>query len=526
MIRIRDTMPCKYCNKEVSKTNIQKHYLSIKCKEKQTQLKNNNKPEEEQIVNDSNSSSCTTSEDDEILQLLNKNCNENEKEMFIKNYNLYQIYKNNKDDCVIDLDNIWQWLGFTRKDNAKRRLIDKFKENIDYVIIKKYDSLLRSEESSKSEKYEQILMKINTFKKFCMVASTTKSTEIYDYYIKMEDVINNYNNKQANISNNGELLNDDRLLQLLNENFNDDEQQLFINQFKIFLEHGDDETKYIIDLDNIWQWLGFAEKRNAKTLLLNNFNKYEDYRLFVFKDEKSFGRPKEQILMNVNTFKELCTLASTDKAKQIRKYYIKMESVYNKYLKEKLTVYNNITNEYNKIIQDKDNKLIEYNNITQDKDKIIQEKNNQIAQLQLTNTQFNEKKKVKYEEVEKTEYVYVFSTDKPNAYKIGKSKNPDIRKKSLQTGQIDDINILYKFKTYDTSPLEGCVHNILDEHRCKCKREYFDCTLDHIINMINILGTIINTLKSCNDGIELNGIIEEINKKLSIMNINNINFNT
>jgi len=260
-------------------------------------------PEEENQLTNYN-----ISDDDEILILLNKNCNENEKEMFIKSYNLYKLYKNNKDDYIIDLDNIWQWLGFSLKANAKRQFISKFKENIDYIVF------IRSDEQTGINKKEQILMKINTFKKFCMVASTTKSTEIYDCYIKTEDIINNYYNKQVNISNNRELLNDDRLLQLLNEKFNDEEQQLFITQFKLYLDYGDDETKYIIDLDNIWQWLGFTEKRNAKNLLINNFNSPHNYILFVFKDEKSFGRPKEQILMNVNTFKKFCMVASTTKS--------------------------------------------------------------------------------------------------------------------------------------------------------------------------------------------------------------------
>ena len=39
--------------------------------------------------------------------------------------------------------------------------------------------------------------------------------------------------------------------------------------------------------------------------------------------------------MTPNTFKQLCVLANTEKGKQVRLYYIKMESVMMKYLKEK-----------------------------------------------------------------------------------------------------------------------------------------------------------------------------------------------
>ena len=36
-------------------------------------------------------------------------------------------------DFVIDFDSVWKWLGFTRKDNAKRLLDKFFVVNIDYM---------------------------------------------------------------------------------------------------------------------------------------------------------------------------------------------------------------------------------------------------------------------------------------------------------------------------------------------------------------------------------------------------------
>ena len=41
-----------------------------------------------------------------------------------------------KKDFVIDFDNVWKWLRFTRKDHAKRLLEKNFTIDIDYQVIK------------------------------------------------------------------------------------------------------------------------------------------------------------------------------------------------------------------------------------------------------------------------------------------------------------------------------------------------------------------------------------------------------
>jgi hypothetical protein len=40
-----------------------------------------------------------------------------------------------KGTFVIDFNDVWKWIGFTRKDHAKRLLIKLFVENIDYRIL-------------------------------------------------------------------------------------------------------------------------------------------------------------------------------------------------------------------------------------------------------------------------------------------------------------------------------------------------------------------------------------------------------
>ena len=84
--------------------------------------------------------------------------------------------------------------------------------------------------------------------------------------------------------------------------------------------------------------IGFANKGNAKRTLENNFTKDEDYKSSFLPTEKREigGSLNEQIMLNVDTFKSLCMLAKTDKGKEIRKYYVKLENIYNELMKEEI----------------------------------------------------------------------------------------------------------------------------------------------------------------------------------------------
>lgn len=132
--------------------------------------------------------------------------------------------------------------------------------------------------------------------------------------------------------------NDDQLTTMLSEALEGDDKQQFIINFQLYLSYGSDNTKYVIDLDRVWEWLGFATKGNAKKVLAKHFEKNVDYlsnTLIQIDKRVHGGQNKEQILLNVDTFKAFCMLCNTEKGKQTRRYYTKMESVFFKYLEEK-----------------------------------------------------------------------------------------------------------------------------------------------------------------------------------------------
>ena len=160
-----------------------------------------------------------------------------------------------------------------------------------------------------------------------------------------------------NITNNNEII-----LKLFKDNFTTNEEQLFIQNFQMYLEYGDDNTIFPIDFDIVWEWCGFNKKGDAKKLLLKYFKKNINYKIllrqlpkqdFTYENNnKHGGNNKETIMLNVDTFKKFCLKSSTQKADEIHEYYIKMEKLINKYFKD------NFINTQ-KMLNEKDKKYLE-----------------------------------------------------------------------------------------------------------------------------------------------------------------------
>jgi phage anti-repressor protein len=118
------------------------------------------------------------------------------------------------------------------------------------------------------------------------------------------------------------------MIERVRTNFTTYEQQMFISSFYCYLNY-DDKTDFVIDLDNIWKWIGFSQKVNAKVLLEKNFIENTDYKITVSQERKQTdtrgGHNKEVIMLTINTFKRFCLKAGTKKSDEIHEYYIKME---------------------------------------------------------------------------------------------------------------------------------------------------------------------------------------------------------
>ena len=141
-----------------------------------------------------------------------------------------------------------------------------------------------------------------------------------------------------------------KLLIKIQESFTDFEQQLFVSSFYCYL-NCDQKNDFVIDLDNVWRWLGFQQKVKAKALLEKLFVIDIDYKNLLYPNveqdsnhmfapeasgaKKSHGgHNKETFMMTVKTFKSMCLKAGTKKADEIHDYYLKMEEIIHQVVQE------------------------------------------------------------------------------------------------------------------------------------------------------------------------------------------------
>ena len=128
------------------------------------------------------------------------------------------------------------------------------------------------------------------------------------------------------------------LLTKIKEQFTDTEQQLFVSSFYCYLNYSQ-KNDFVIDLDEVWKWIGFSQKVKAKTLLEKQFTIDIDYKILLIAQGKQStqtkgGHNKETIMLTIRTFKLFCLKAGTKKAEQIHEYYIKLEEILQEIVQE------------------------------------------------------------------------------------------------------------------------------------------------------------------------------------------------
>lgn len=209
-----------------------------------------------------------------------------------------------------------------------------------------------------------------------------------------------------------------KMIRILNSEFTEEENRWYIANLYVYMNYHP-TNDYPINLDTLVKIVGFAHKKNAKRTLENNFIQGEDYKILVLPKEEQVkinggaGLNKEEIMLNTDTFKGMCLLAKTEKSKQIRKYYVKLENIYNKIVKEE--------------IEHKESLL-------QEKTKLLEEKNTEIKQIQYERTSDKklEKHKVLLNMLKDKNCIYLIELSK-NLIKIGSSFQIDKRRDAIQT---------------------------------------------------------------------------------------------
>ena len=180
-----------------------------------------------------------------------------------------------------------------------------------------------------------------------------------------------------------------KLLSKIKDNFTSFEQQLFVSSFYCYLNY-DKNIDFVVDLDNVWKWLGFSQKFNATRMIEKHFKLDIDYKKTasqfggIFLDQKKVkqhgGQNKQTIMLTIRCFKSLCMKAQTKKSGEIHEYYMKMEEVLHQTVDEE-------TDELRLQLEQKDNIILEIKQTTE-QEKGLMKKEKQRAVEQATIVQF------------------------------------------------------------------------------------------------------------------------------------------
>jgi len=156
-----------------------------------------------------------------------------------------------------------------------------------------------------------------------------------------------------------------RMATRIQETFTNTQQHLFLSSCYCYLNY--DKNDFVIDLDDIWEWMGFSKKANAKRCLEKYFVLDKDYTKFMLMQEhqdtpvkssvstipkgsqcetddkqtssnqtkaKHGGSNRHVFKITVSAFKRFCLKAGTEKADEIHDYYIKLEEIVQETVRE------------------------------------------------------------------------------------------------------------------------------------------------------------------------------------------------
>ena len=308
-----------------------------------------------------------------------------------------------------------------------------------------------------------------------------------------------------------------KLIEKVQKKFNNYEQQMFLASFYCYLNY-DYKNDFVIDLDDVWQWLGFSQKYNSKYMLEKQFTINKDYKILTFapegsgaKKETRGGHNKEKIILNIDTFKKFCLKAGTKKADEIHEYFIKLELVLQEILIEE-------TNELKEqLLQVEDKKKQEYEDKLA-KQKILEREKILLKEYATSGAIFYV---IKVKSFENGQYIVKIGESRigiTNRYKEHKSKYPECL--------LLDCFAVNKSKDFETFIKD---HELIKENRVndllghESELELF--LIGKKLSYQTFLGIVNNNLKyfNQNDTHKLELENEQLKLKLEMQNVNSEN---
>jgi phage anti-repressor protein len=202
-------------------------------------------------------------------------------------------------------------------------------------------------------------------------------------------------------------------------------------------------NELLIDSELIRKWLKINLRRKFNDMIKRKFRKNIDYKIEKKKTSiGSGGHNRELIILSVNTAKKICLSTNSKMGDAVQQYFIDVELVAFKY---KNYIINGL------------------------KQKMKQLENNQKPKI-------NSDKKI----------LYVFralNTDL-TLYKLGKTINSKNRFNTYNSGNANDIEIIFRYETENIDQVEKCVKSLLSKYQYRKKKEIYEINIEMIKKLI------------------------------------------
>jgi phage anti-repressor protein len=217
----------------------------------------------------------------------------------------------------------------------------------------------------------------------------------------------------------------------------------FTDDFINLNSHNKLQTDMVLNLDVVSKWLNVRKSSLVKTLH-ETYKKGIDYNeIKSVKNTTYGGNNYKSVLLTPDCFKRLCMLSRSTNGELVRSYYLQIESLVFKYHEQ-----------------------------------TMRGMQLEIAELE---------KSIKPKKLEDhAGYIYVLraSKDKDSVYKLGRTKDLHARLKTYQTGRLEDVDIVYKFRTDNLKSMESCVKLALKERQYRKYKELYQADIQMIKEII------------------------------------------
>jgi len=249
----------------------------------------------------------STTYNNKLLSKIKNNFTGFEQQTFISSFYCFLNYDKTT-DFVINLDNVWKWLGFNQKVKAIRLLEKYFKADIDYKNL--------AFPIGKASSEEETPFKADIDHKNLALQFGKASSEEEEKSLLCDSA----------------------------------QQKKIKTAFPI--------GKAVSEEKNSIAHVGKQDNKEETALPNCKADSKQEKNINIKKDEKWGGHNKQTIMLNIKCFKSFCLKSQTKKASEIHEYYMKMEETLHETLEEE-------TDELKLQLQKKDNTISEIKQSTE-----------------------------------------------------------------------------------------------------------------------------------------------------------------